>query len=183
MKSLTFITGNAHKAEQLKAYLGIPLLHKNLDLTEIQSLDVTKVVEHKAKEAYAAIQSPVLVDDSALIINALGKLPGPFVKYFVHEIGNEKICKMLDAFSDRSATAQVALGLYDGKEFKTFRGEIHGKISEQPHGTGGFGFDPILIPDGYTLSRASLSEEAYATTSPRRIALAKLEAYLHKISK
>lgn len=60
MKSgkITFITGNAAKAEQLKRHLKRPVLHKKIDLAEVQSLDLKKIVEHKAREAYKKSDPP-----------------------------------------------------------------------------------------------------------------------------
>lgn len=58
--SVTFITGNTNKAEYLEELLGLKIKHKKLDLDEIQSLDINKIVEHKAKQAFDLIKSPVL---------------------------------------------------------------------------------------------------------------------------
>ncbi|MBI3289904.1 hypothetical protein HYZ78_00735 [Candidatus Microgenomates bacterium] len=81
IKSLTFVTGNAAKAEQLARHLNFPVKHEKLDLLEIQSLDPTEIIEHKVKEAYKIIKNPVLVEDTSLIFCALGKLPGPLMTF------------------------------------------------------------------------------------------------------
>lgn len=75
LQKITFITGNAKKAEYLEKYLGFPVAHEKLDLDEIQSLDLREIVEHKAKQAYEKIGSPVLVEDVSLEFTALGRLP------------------------------------------------------------------------------------------------------------
>lgn len=75
MKPVTFITGNPHKAEKLREYLNFPLMHQKIDLDEIQSLDLYEIVEHKVRQAYNIIQSPVLVEDVSLEFSALGRLP------------------------------------------------------------------------------------------------------------
>ena len=181
MQKLTFITGNSDKAKQLGKYLGITVLHEKMDLTEIQSLDLDDIIRHKVIEAYQHAQKPVLVDDTSLTIHAWGRLPGPFIKYFVHEMGNETICKILRPFADMSATAEVAIGLYDGKKIEIFSGEIKGRISEEPGGHGGFGWDAIFIPEGFEIPRAAMEEKDYDDTSPRKRALQKLEAYLKGI--
>lgn len=87
MKDITFITGNQHKADFLAKHLGMPIAHHKLDLDEIQSTDLRVVVEHKAKQAYEILQKPVLVEDAGLTLTALGNLPGPFIKWFVAELG------------------------------------------------------------------------------------------------
>lgn len=175
---LTFITGNASKAEQLAKYLGIPVEHQKIDLDEIQSLDLEKIVEHKARQAYEKVKKPVLVDDTSLKINGLGNLPGPFIKFFLNEMGEDKICQIAHLSSDTSATTEVMIGLYDGKELKIFKGEVTGQISDKKRGDRGFGWDFLFIPKGYNQTRAEMNEEDYDQTSPRKIALEKLERYL-----
>lgn len=177
-KQITFVTGNASKAEQLSKYLGIPVSHQKIDLTEIQSLDLYEVIKHKAIEACTLVKTPVVVDDVSLIIRGLGKLPGPFIKYFISEIGNEGICNLVANLEDKSATVEVAIGYYDGENIEVFIGEIKGKISDKPDGEGGFGWDSIVIPEGYAQTRAAMNEEDYDSTSPRKLALEKLEEYL-----
>lgn len=174
--ALTFITGNAGKAAQLSKYLGLSVNHHKLDLVEVQSVELTEVVEHKVKEAYSILEKPVVVDDVSLSIHALGKLPGPFIKFFIAELGNDGICKLIHG--DRAATATVAIGYHDGGDVKIFLGEIQGTISESARGEGGFGWDAIFIPDGYTQTRAEMNESDYDKTSPRKQALEKLEKFL-----
>jgi len=181
MPSITFITGNSGKAEQLSKYLGIPIAHKKIDLAEIQSLDLAEVVESKAREAYQQIKTPVLVDDTSLIIHALGRLPGPFVKFFLSEIGDGGICKLMKNYKDKSATATVAISYFDGTSCKVFEGTINGSIANSPAGDGGFGWDSIFIPEDYKETRASMNDEDYDKTSPRKFALEKLERYLNKL--
>lgn len=92
MEKITFITGNPKKAEYLEKYLGFPVAHKKVNLEEIQSLDLYEIVEHKVREAYKTIQSPVLVEDASLEFRALGRLPGTFIKFFLEEMSEETIC-------------------------------------------------------------------------------------------
>ena len=51
------------------------VLHEKIDLDEIQSLDLREIVEHKVRQAYEKIKKPVLVEDTSLRFEALGKLP------------------------------------------------------------------------------------------------------------
>lgn len=178
--NITFITSNLSKADQLARYFHKPVLHKKIDLVEIQSLDVRKIVEHKAKEAYNQIGTPVLVEDVALTFHALGKLPGPFIKWFLADLKNEGLCKLLDGYQDRSATALVCFGLYDGHELKIFEGEREGVIAASPRGETSFGWNPIFIPDGYTKTWAEMDMEEQNETSMRRLALEKLAKYLEE---
>lgn len=178
MEELTFITGNPSKAEQLERHLDHPVAHKKLDLPEIQSLDLHEIVEHKAKEAYKQVGGLILVEDTSLLFKALGKLPGPLIKWFLTELDNAGLCKLLDSYEDRTALAAVCFGLYDGKELKIFEGEVPGTIAAVPRGERGFGWDPVFIPEGYTKTWGEMNVEEQKDTSMRRIALQKLEAYL-----
>ncbi|MDP3948692.1 MAG: non-canonical purine NTP pyrophosphatase [bacterium] len=178
--SITFITGNAAKAKQLKWHLGRETLHKKLDLPEIQSLNLREIVERKAKDAYEIIKSPVLVEDTSLVFKALGKLPGPLIKWFYEELGNEGICRIFAGQRNKSFIAEVCFGLYDGKELKTFSGKVYGTVAAKPRGKSGFGWDPIFIPKGYKKTWGEMSTEEQKKTSMRRIALKKLEIFLKK---
>lgn len=175
--SLTFITGNAHKAEQLQMWLGVPIAHLALSLDEIQSVDVVEVAKHKAQQAFARLQKPVLVEDVELVFNAWQPLPGPLIKWFQLG-GHERLCRMLDGFDDRSAYARVVYVLFDGQKVRVFEGRTDGCIADRPRGHSGFGFDPIFIPDGHDYTRAELDEAAYAETSPRKQAIDALRLFL-----
>ncbi|MEX0918322.1 MAG: non-canonical purine NTP pyrophosphatase [Candidatus Paceibacterota bacterium] len=181
MVALTFITGNAAKAEQLERHLDHPVAHTKLDLPEIQSLELKEIIEHKAKEAHKEIGGVVLVEDTSLIFKALGKLPGPLVKWFLGELDNSGLCKLLDGYSDRTALAECMFGLYDGQTLQVFEGSAAGSIAETPKGERGFGWDPIFIPEGHTKTWGEMDTEEQKGTSMRRIALKKLEAHLHRL--
>lgn len=176
--TLTFVTGNSSKAAQLGRHLDFPVLHHKLDLPEIQSLDLREVVEHKAREAWKHVESPVLVEDTSLIFQSLGKLPGPLIKWFLMELDNAGLCRMLDGHKDRSAIAQVCFGLYDGQEFNIFDANMVGTIASTPIGKRGFGWDPIFIPKGQTKTWGEMDAEEQKATSMRRVALKKLEKFL-----
>lgn len=176
--TLTFITGNPSKAEQLGRHLNYPVEHKKLDLVEIQSLNLRDIIKHKAREAYKQIHSPVLVEDTSLIFHALGRLPGPLIKWFLTELDNDGLCKILNGYEDRLALAEVCFGFYDGKELKIFEGQMKGTIAKSPRGERGFGWDPIFIPEGHTKTWGEMDHEEQKETSMRRVALKKLEAYL-----
>jgi len=156
-----FITGNQNKVNYMRDTMGIELEHKDLDLDEIQSADPRKVVEHKVRQAYDIIKKPVLVDDTSLSFNALGGLPGPFVKFFREaENGLENLCRMLDGFEDRSAYGMIIYGYYDGTTIKFIEGRLNGTIADHPRGTTGYGWDPIFEPEGYGgITRGEMTPE------------------------
>ncbi len=160
--NITFVTGNAHKAEKASKLLGRQLSHERVDLDEIQTVDLTQLVEHKVQQAYEKVGLPVIVDDFGFGFNALNGLPGPFTKFFVEsEDGPEKMCRMIDAFDDRSATVTCAIGFYDGRTLKVFEKTLDGRTADHPIGTNGIATDKIFIPNGYTLTRAQLDDKEY----------------------
>lgn len=160
MKTVTFITGNQSKADYLAKYLGVEVAHQKIDLDELQSLELQEIVEHKVKQAYDIVKAPVLVEDVSFEYKALGRLPGPFIKYFVQELEPETMCRLVDGM-DRSGVGRCMFGYYDGEELRTFQGELHGKIAEHPAGENGFGWDKVFIPEGYDVTRAQLNDEEY----------------------
>ena len=179
-KKLTFITSNQRKADQLQRHLDFPIDHKKIDLIEIQSLDLEEIVKYKAMEAYKHIESPVLVEDTSLTFEALGRLPGPLIKWFLHELGNEGLCKLLDGFKNRMAFAEVCFGFYDGKKLKVIRNGMKGIIAIKPRGEIGFGWDPIFIPEGYSKTWSEMSDEEQKSSSIRRGSLKNLEEFLNE---
>lgn len=182
MQKLTFITGNQNKADYLSRYLGFPVEHTKIDLDEIQSLDLKQIVEHKVKQAYEKVQGPVIVEDVSLEFEALGRLPGPFIRFFVDEVPFDVICSMLDG-KIRNATARCVFGYYDGQKIKLFEGKLDGKIAETPAGENGYGWDKIFIPDGYTATRAELSEEDDRKTYLQMKPFADLKQFLENRDK
>lgn len=172
MKSVTYITSNQHKADYLAKMLGMPLERQNIELDEIQSTSLEKIVEHKVKQAYHILGKPALVEDVALGFTAQNGLPGPFIKFYVEQPdGLEKLCRSLDGFEDRTAKAECMFGYYDGDQLELIRGGLHGYIADHPRGDNGFGWDAIFCPDGYggkTRAEMTPSEDkaTYATVKP-----------------
>lgn len=179
---LVFITGNQHKADFLAKWLGYPVEHHKLDLDELQSLDLCEIVEHKARQAYDILKRPVLVEDASLSFAAMGRLPGPFIKWFIEELGVEGLHKLALSLPSQEAHGRVCYALCDGTGVKIFEGEMHGRISPEIRGAGGFGFDPIFINDGYDITRGEMDEATHAKTSYRTEAMGKLKRYLASLS-
>ncbi len=81
-----------NKVKYLEKYLDHPIRHVKLDLDEIQSLDARAIVEHKVRQAYEFFKEPVLVEDGGLAFEALGRLPGPFIRFFNEDVPQETMC-------------------------------------------------------------------------------------------
>ncbi len=176
---ITLITGNAGKAEEVSRYLGMPIEHQSLDLDEIQSLELEEIVKDKATRAFEKIGQPILVEDVSFVFHALGKLPGPLIKWFLKELGNDGLCRLLDD-KDRSCTATVCYGFHDGKEVRLFSGSMAGTVAEAPQGSNSFGWAPVFIPENHTKTYAELSNEEQALIAMRNKALKKLHEFLTK---
>lgn len=176
--TLTFITGNEHKAAQVAAWLGQPVNHKKVDVDEIQSTDVSVVVAHKVEQAYAIIGTPVMVEDVSLECAGLNGLPGPFVKWFLQDLGHDTLAQIaIDAGSDR-ATVRIVYGIYDGKEVSLFEASVGGTLVAKGRGQHGFGFDFNFVPDGASKTFAEMTDTERQPFSHRAQALKKVAEFL-----
>lgn len=178
MKDFTLITGNQNKADYLAKWLGLPVKHMKIDLDEIQSLDLRQIAEDKARRAFEVLKKPVLVEDVALSFTAIGRLPGPLLKWYIEEIGAEGLCMLADGLDHRKARAYMMYVLYDGKTMLAFEGSTDGSIAESPRGNHGFGFDPTFIPDGCTKTYSEMTDDEVKPYSIRYKAIEKLRDYL-----
>ncbi|HEY1434387.1 MAG TPA: non-canonical purine NTP pyrophosphatase [Thermoanaerobaculia bacterium] len=164
---LVFVTSRVEKALEA-ARLGFEIDRLDIDLPEPQALDPSEIVEAKARAAYAALERPVLVEDSGLAIHAWGGFPGALVKWVEKSAGVESLARMLDPFPDRSATAVCTIAYCDGGEVVTARGETAGRIAGAPRGAGGFGWDVLFIPEGSERTFAEMAPEEKDRVSHRR---------------
>jgi XTP/dITP diphosphohydrolase len=157
-----FVTTNEHKHREVQEILGFGLERADLDLPEIQAIDPAEVAADKARAAREALGRPglpVLVEDSGLMVDALDGFPGALTKWLMQSIGNEGLLRMLPPGEDRSARAVcvVALAQADGNVL-TFRGEVPGTLAPRPRGSGGFGYDPVFIPEWSSMTYAEMGE-------------------------
>ena len=143
---IALITGNAGKAAEYAAMLGIEVTAAKANLTEVQSLDVAHVAARKAADAFAQLGEPALVDDTGLSIHAWNGLPGALVAWFLDTVGPQGILDMAAGLTDRRATVTVALGYADATGVRVFQGTETGSLATEPRGTSGFGYDAIFIP-------------------------------------
>jgi len=184
MKDFVFITGNQNKADYLTKWLGLPVQHQKADVDELQSLDLEAVASHKARQAFAIVGRPVLVEDVAVTFHALGRLPGPLIKWFLEELKPEGLCKLLQPYTDRRATASIMYAYFDGKEMKTFRGDTEGTVPDAPRSNGDtawkthLSWNSIFVPDGAPKTYGEMSDEELKPFSHRAKGIAKLAAYL-----
>jgi non-canonical purine NTP pyrophosphatase (RdgB/HAM1 family) len=180
LTEIHFATGNAGKLQAVQAMLPIPVHQVVLDLPELQSLHAREVIETKARDAYHQLGKPVLVQDTALHVEAWGGLPGALITWFLQTVGNEGICRMMRDWENRAAVAVSAVGFYDGTAFGCFTGEITGRIVDWPRGEHGFGWDPIFEPNGLDKTFAEITSEEKAAVSMHTQAVEQLRAYLEQ---
>jgi non-canonical purine NTP pyrophosphatase (RdgB/HAM1 family) len=178
MQPLTFITSHPKKADELSRYLNYPVRHHKLDLPEIQSLDPHEVIRTKATEAYSQLQRPILVEDFSLRFEVFGCLPGPLIKWFLAELKPEGLCRLLDNYDTRNATAQTCFAFCDQNGLHIFDGAIEGAIATSVRGEHGYGTDSIFIPAGQSKTWSEMDEQEQTEYSLRRIGLEKLQQFL-----
>ena len=156
-----FVTTNEHKRREVEWILGVELERAAPDVLEVQTLDFAEVATHKARSAYDALgrpPHPVLVEDSGLVIGAWNGLPGALTKWFLSSVGYQGFLEMLCG-EDRRARAVCAVAVADGGgEVRVFQGVVRGEISPEPRGEGGFGWDPIFVPEGSELTYAQMGD-------------------------
>jgi inosine triphosphate pyrophosphatase len=183
-KKITFVTGNMKKLEELKSILGdsFQLDNAKIDLPELQG-EPEEVAIEKAKLAAKEINGAVLIEDTSLCFNAMGGLPGVYIKWFSEKLGNDGLYKMLDGFEDKTAYAQCIFTYCEGpgKEPITFVGRTNGKIVKAK-GSEGFGWDPIFQPDGYDETFAELDKDVKNKISHRYNSLMKVKKYFEEMS-
>lgn len=168
---LTFITSSAHKHAEVERILGRALIRESLPLEEIQAIELEPVVRHKAKQAFALLERPVLVEDTGLAFAAWHGLPGALIKWFLTSLGAEGICRLLRHETNRGATATTVFAYCAGAETQVFSGVVQGIISETPRGSSGFGWDAIFQPSGSARTFAEMAPAEKDQFSMRRLAL------------
>ena len=185
-KTLTFVTGNKKKLEEVEQILSsggkdIPfsLTNRKVDLPELQG-DPSEIAKEKCRLAAKTVSGPCLTEDTSLCFNALNGMPGPYIKWFLDNCGHDGLNKMLDGFDDRTAYAQTvtAFTLGPDEEIHVFDGRTEGQIV-QPRGKLDFGWDPIFEPkEGGGKTYAEMDKDAKNAISHRGRSFAKLKDFL-----
>ncbi len=173
-KKIYFATGSRNKYSDYEFLLGnyADLQWVSLIIEEPKTLDFDLHIRCKVQSAAQRLPFlPFVVEQTGLMVNAWQGLPGTFTTQFMESVGNEGICRMLDAYSDRSATAvtDIAYRSITG-EVEVFRGSVLGTIAPKPRGGRGFGWDTIFIPDGESETFAEMTFEKKNSMSTRMLA-------------
>lgn len=189
MDKLVLCTGNQGKALELRALLpaGIKLitlmeLGIHPDLPETGNTLEANALE-KARHVHAISGLPCVADDTGLEVDALGGAPGVWSARYAGEARDAKenmarLLREMEGIQDRRARFRTVLAMVGAGPDKTFEGTIEGRITEAPKGAGGFGYDPLFVPEGEERTFAEMDPVAKNTISHRARAVAALAAYL-----
>jgi XTP/dITP diphosphohydrolase len=178
-------THNAHKVAELRSILAAADALGAWDVIGADELNAPQPTEDgitfaanallKARACVAATGLPAVADDSGLCVAAMGGAPGVFSARWAGGHGDDSanLALLLDQLrdlrdEDRGAWFECAAALVapDGREWVE-TGRMPGRLARQPRGRGGFGYDPILIPDGHCVTAAELTAEQKNAISHR----------------
>ena len=198
-RELLLATRNAGKIRELRDLLeGAPFALRSLaEFPRVPEAEETG----ETFEENAAIKATfygratgvlTLADDSGLEVAALGGAPGVRSARYAGESSSYdvKIARLLEEMrrsgtEDRGARFVCVAALYDpaAGSLHTFRGECCGRIADEPRGAGGFGYDPVFVPDGYEETFGQLSSDIKQRISHRARAVMAAREFLVKSSR
>lgn len=189
---LLFATHNAHKVEEIKKFAP-----SEFHISSLADKGWTTPIEETGQtlEANAWIKTHTLVnawkgncfaDDSGLEIVALDGQPGVFSARFAGEPVDsnrniDKVLRLMANENNRKARFRTVIALYWEGEKYTFEGQVEGKILREKRGNGGFGYDPIFVPQGYDKSFAELSPKIKNQIGHRGKALQEMTTFLKQL--
>ncbi len=189
---LVLATRNAHKTREIRDMLGAAFevsdANDHPDFPEIEETGSTFLENARLKALGISRRTGgwVLSDDSGLEVDALGGAPGVWSSSYGgvegdHARNNARLLREMVGRADRSARFRCTMVLArDGVETANFTGTVEGRLLEEPEGDGGFGYDPLFVPDGYDSSFASLPAEVKNRLSHRARALERVVDYLRR---
>ena len=191
MKKLIFATNNKHKIEEVSSLLSgkveiISLAAAGLEGEIPETSDTLQGnALQKARWVWARTKSDCFADDTGLEVEALNGAPGVYSARYAgeHCSFDDNIDKLLHALqgeTNRKAAFRTVICLIENGEPHYFEGKIEGTILTERHGVGGFGYDPIFLPNRYAVSFAEMPLEVKNLISHRGLSVKKLVDYLVK---
>lgn len=194
MTELIFATNNAHKLAEVEAVLGDRfrlLTPRDCGITE-EIPEEQPTLEgnalQKARYIHERTGRDCFADDTGLEVEALGGAPGVHSARYAtdgHDFAanNRLLLRNLAGASTRRARFRTVIALIlDGRESR-FQGAVEGRIAETEAGCGGFGYDPLFVPEGCDRTFAEMTDEQKNALSHRGRAVRKLAEYLHNRTK
>jgi XTP/dITP diphosphohydrolase len=171
METITFVSTNQNKFFEVQLILStqnVSVEFAKISLVEIQSDSLEEIAREKAKTAFAEVGRQVIVEDDGLFIDSLGGFPGSYSSFVFRTIGNDGILKLLAGSANRSAYFRSLIAFYNGITLSISEGRVDGRISERVTEGGGWGYDPIFVPDGTDLTFAELKKSKNEYSHRRR---------------
>jgi len=189
--NLLISTRNDHKTGEVRKILGDRFLVSDLssapEVGEVEETGATfeENATLKSMAASLVVEGWVIADDSGLEVDALGGAPGVYSARFAgpgckDAENNALLLQKLEGVRgrDRSARFRCVIVLSRaGRKLAAFDGTVEGIIANAPRGDGGFGYDPLFIPEGHCTTFADLPPETKNQISHRARALEKLKAW------
>lgn len=190
MRKIVFATNNPNKLREIREILGSRF--EVVSLSEIGCHDdipeTGSTLEDNALQKAQYIHDhyglDCFADDTGLEVDALGGAPGVHSARYAEgtdhdsEANMQRLLRELAGRDDRQAHFRTVIALIMDGQTRLFEGRVDGRIDTERHGQGGFGYDPLFIPDGYNDSFAVLGEETKNRISHRARAVQQLAAYL-----
>jgi XTP/dITP diphosphohydrolase len=182
---LCFATNNLHKIQEVRAILAGR--HTILSLADIGCTEELAEEQdtipgnsfQKADYVFRTYNVPCFADDSGLEVEALNGAPGVHSAYFAgpqrsHQDNMNLVLSKLSNTENRNAHFRTVITLVTPSITQQFEGILRGTILTEKRGAGGFGYDPIFLPDGYSKTLAEMSAEEKNQISHRAKAIDKL---------
>lgn len=191
MKNLYFASNNSHKVEEVQAILAQSTTWRIKGLAELELHEEIPETGNTL-QANALIKAQFLndhfgvdcfADDTGLEVEALDGAPGVYSARYAGEPSNsqaniDKLLLSLQGNDNRKAQFRTVIALIEQGTPRFFEGCVKGTIAHARRGEGGFGYDPIFIPEGYDRSFAELSSQEKNSISHRALAVNQLCEYL-----
>ncbi|MBR5484049.1 MAG: RdgB/HAM1 family non-canonical purine NTP pyrophosphatase [Alistipes sp.] len=186
---LVFATNNAHKLREVSQVVGDEFTLVSLrecgiveDIPEEQPTLEGNALQ-KARYIYARTGLDCFADDTGLEVDALGGEPGVRSARYATDGHDDKANKRLllermQGVEARGAQFRTAIALIIGGKEYLFEGIVRGHITTEEKGEGGFGYDPLFVAEGHSLSFAEISAEEKNAISHRGRAVRKLAEFL-----
>ena len=184
-RSVTFATGNrgkVHEARVILSPFGIRPLPFDGKGVEVQADTVSEVAAYSSRVASRKYGKALMVEDAGLFVDSLGGFPGPFSSYVFKTLGIAGVLRLLEGGGPRKASFRSAVAFCTPSgEPVVFEGSVSGLILPAPVGSGGFGFDPIFLPQGEKKSMAQMTLDEKCRVSHRGEAMRKFGSWFAKL--
>ncbi len=180
-----FLTGNRNKyleAKRIFEEFNLKLDMKRYRKVEIQSNSLEEIVRYAVLKAAEDFSETFVIEDDGLFIECLNGFPGPYSAYVYRTLGLVRILKLMEHEANRRAYFKSVVGLFIPRlGIRVFTGISEGRISMKLRGEGGFGYDPIFIPDGSEKTFAEMSVNEKNRFSHRAKAFRKVCSFLKEL--